>query len=86
MNAVSGMMLLVVPAAIWAIVTTAGSNDVDPPGDHRLQRQDDLGRDRDRVGARCGVDAWPPRPLDRDPSRSAEAISGPGRTWTVAAR
>ena len=78
-SAVSGMMLLVVPAVIRPTVTTAGSN----AGTRRVTRLWIAVTSSQATGigstASWGMDACPPRPVIRTTNRSAPAISGPAR-------
>ena len=74
------MMLVVVPAVDLGDRDDRRIEHVDPPGDHRLEGEHDLGGDRDRIdGAvrRRGVTA---APADRDPKgvarRRASARAG----------
>ena len=67
--AVSGMMLLTVPATILPTVTTAGVEDVDPPGDHRLQRLHDLARNRNGVQGAVWLAGMTAPTLHRDEHR-----------------
>ena len=76
-STVSGMMLLVVPPLIRAIVRTAGSNT----STERVTAAWSASTSSAAVGigsrARCGRDAWPPRPRTVPLIASAEARSGP---------
>ena len=77
------MMLFVVPASTWAIVTTVGSKT-------SWRRVTIAWRAR-MISAATGIgstdlngsDAWPPRPRTRRRMKSAAARSGPGRNQTV---
>ena len=77
----SGMMLFVVPAVIWAMVTTAGSKT--------STRRVTIDWSASTISAAiamgstalCGIDAWPPRPRTVIRMTSVAAISGPGLRW-----
>ena len=75
------MMLFVVPAVIWAIVTTAGSNT-------SIRRVTIACRARTISAATtigsseaCGAEAWPPRPRTVIRITSVAAISGARPRW-----
>ena len=81
-SAVSGMMLLVVPAEMRPTVITPGSNT----SMRRVTISCSAWTISQAIGigsrARNGSLAWPPRPLTVMYIRSAEAIIGPGFTAT----
>ncbi len=79
----SGMILPLVPDVIWPTVSTA----VSCAGTSRATR---LCMPRRMLAAavmgsmeRCGIAPWPPAPLTSTVKASAEAMVGPGRTWTL---
>ena len=84
-STVSGMMLLVVPPLIRAIVRTAGSNG----STERVVAAWSARTSSAAVGigsrARWGAEAWPPRPRTVARIASAEASSAPGRRAMVSA-
>ena len=78
-KAVSGMMFVVVPASMWAIVTTAGSKT-----STRRVTMDWRARTISAatgIGSMvsCGADAWPPRPRMVRRMKSAATSIAPGR-------
>ena len=77
MNADSGITLLVEPASMWAMVSTAGSK--------AFTRRVTMVCRAVTISAaagigstdRCGAEAWPPRPLTRIVILSDEAPMAP---------
>ncbi len=78
--AVSGITLRRVPAWNSPDRDHHRVEDVELPGDHRLQRDHHLRRDHDRVGGTaCGREACPPTPRTVTNRPADAAISGPLR-------
>ena len=78
-NAVSGMMLFVVPAMMWPTVSTAGWWASTRRVSAVCSAPTIAAAAGTGSSASCGADAWPPRPVTVTRTTSAAAITGPGR-------
>ena len=77
------MMFVVVPALMCAIVTTAGSNASTVRVTITCRAVTISAATTIGSSARCGSDAWPPRPRTVARMKSAAAICAPARWLTV---
>ena len=83
--AVSGMTLVVVPALMWATVSTAGSNALTRRVTIVCSAPTIAAAAGTGSSASCGAEACPPRPVTVTWRSSDDAMIESGRVWSVPA-